>query len=117
MARVRHAEDVTLPLLAGPLAEGLAEAAGGGEQARHPEGKEAGDGPHNRFEQFDPALRMEVDVGKLQFLVLEKMWTLADDLYRGVRERKSGWGTTTGGTTEEDRKWEKKRPLREREPW
>ena len=72
---------------------------------------------NNRFEQFDPALRMEVDVGKLQFLVLEKMWTLADDLCRGVRERKSGWGTTKGGPAEEDRKGEKRRPLREREPW
>ena len=75
---------------------------------------------NGKFETFDANLRVNINLEKVKFLVLNKMMAVADDLYEQVRTRRS----TTARTPQPplpsgmgaERKG-RKRPLRERDPW
>ena len=67
------------------------------------------------FGPFDPALRIQVEISKLDFIILPKMVAAADDLYEKVRINRTAARSATG--TPPPQPPSRTRPLRERDPW
>ena len=60
---------------------------------------------------FDPALRIELDLGNLAFKVLPALMVQAQELYQDVKERRAR------PAAEQAPRRGARRPLRETDPW
>jgi len=65
---------------------------------------------NRHFTDFDPSLRIAVNPGEIQWLVLDKVMAVAEDLYRQVQEEKAANVPSVGKT-------KKGRRFREQNPW
>ena len=70
---------------------------------------------------FAAEQEIKVDLKELGLHTLDRMWKVADDLYKDVQERKvlrkEQMGVGTKGATSATSPQKKLRPLRERDPW
>ena len=74
--------------------------------------EDADDLSKERFGNFDPELRMEVDMEKLDFIILRKMVSAASSLDEEVKEK-----TTSKMTTSSSSKTPPSEKLRLTQPW
>ena len=75
--------------------------------------EEADDLTNGRFGRFDPNRRVEVELEKLDWIVLPEMLALSEDLYKQVQEAKA-IGKAEG---RKQTKTKNKKTLKERQPW
>ena len=66
---------------------------------------------NSEFHHFRKENRIEVDLGKLGFLVMNELWAELAELKEGEKRRAAEEGKTPG------KKRSKGEPLRERDPW
>ena len=71
---------------------------------------------NQEFASFAPEKRIHVDIAKLDFLVLNEMFTVADALYADMRVRREK-AKYDDGLTPPSAGSSRPAPLREREPW
>ena len=62
------------------------------------------------FSAFDPERRVEIDVGNLKFKILPQLAKVAEELYRGILERRGARPAGAGRRSRPAR-------LKERDPW
>lgn len=79
---------------------------------------------NSRFEDFDPANRIEVDVDNLNWMILPKMMSVPEDVHRRVTERREQKRKDKEKAPREKKHEETKAPrlkpgerLRARDPW
>ena len=69
------------------------------------------------YGRFDPALRIQVDIAALQFIVLTEFMKIAEKLHEDITTEKEKAKEKKGKEEEPKKRKEKKAPLRERAPW
>ena len=72
---------------------------------------------NERFEHFDEKLRVALKIEELPFLVLDKMFEVADHLYRNVQQKKQDMRVDKVKNKQRGKEKTKRRPLKERDPW
>ena len=80
---------------------------------------EEADGLTNgRFEFFSASRRLDIEVEKLSFLVLDDMLAVSDQLYKDVQSRRDrAKAEAKTGTDLKVSEVLKKKPFKERDPW